>query len=129
MNLRALETLVFGQGDDSRVVRRGEVFAADADLGEWLVIHDKAALTDADVDAEGEQDTDADVDAEGRLRVNIASAERIDEFVSGIGPETAAKVVEWREAHGPFASIDALLDVDGIGKSTLTKARKRLTVE
>jgi competence protein ComEA len=127
MNVRALEQLVFGQGDDRRVVRRGEVFAADAELGEWLVIHGKAAPTEAD--PEPEVGTDSDVDAEGRLRLNVASAERIDEFVSGIGPETAAKVVSWREANGPFASIDALLEIDGIGKSTLAKARKRLTVE
>lgn len=126
MHLRALETLVFGHGDDSRVVRRGESFKADAELADWLVSNAKAS---ADGATDGGLADQGDTDANGLLRVNIASAERIDAFVAGIGPETARKVVEWREQNGPFASIDDLLAVDGIGKAVLSRARKTLTVE
>jgi competence protein ComEA len=37
----------------------------------------------------------------------------------GIGPARADAIVAYREAHGPFASLQALLNVPGIGPSIL----------
>lgn len=44
----------------------------------------------------------------------------------GLGPATAARIVEHRRTHGPFASIDGLLDVPGIGAVTLDGLRPHL---
>jgi competence protein ComEA len=44
----------------------------------------------------------------------------------GLGPATAARIVEHRRTHGPFASIDGLLDVPGIGAVTLDGLRAHL---
>jgi len=44
----------------------------------------------------------------------------------GLGPTTAARIVEHRETHGPFPSIEALLDVPGIGPATLEQMRRYL---
>ena len=44
----------------------------------------------------------------------------------GLGPATAARIVDHREVHGPFGSIEALLDVPGIGPATLEQMRPYL---
>jgi competence protein ComEA len=44
----------------------------------------------------------------------------------GLGPATAARIVEHRRTWGPFASIDGLLDVPGIGAVTLDGLRPYL---
>jgi competence protein ComEC len=43
------------------------------------------------------------------------------EGLPGIGPVKAAAIVEFREAYGPFLSLDDLLEVPGIGPSTLER--------
>jgi competence protein ComEA len=56
------------------------------------------------------------------LDLNAASAAAL-EALPGIGPRTAAAIVAHRERHGPFASVEALLDVRGIGPATLGEIR------
>lgn len=41
------------------------------------------------------------------------------EALPGVGPVTAQKILDWRTEHGPFSSVDELLEVDGIGPKTL----------
>lgn len=50
------------------------------------------------------------------------------ETVPGIGPVTAAAIIARRTEVGAFASVDELLDVDGIGPATLEAIRPYLTV-
>lgn len=46
----------------------------------------------------------------------------------GVGPATAAAILEWRAANGSFRSVDDLLGVPGIGEKTLEKLRALVTV-
>jgi competence protein ComEA len=55
---------------------------------------------------------------EGKVNLNTASAEEL-EALPGIGPVTAAAIVEYRTTHGSFATIEAIMDVPGIGPKTL----------
>lgn len=57
--------------------------------------------------------------------VNTAPAVELAQL-PGVGPATAARIVEHREAHGPFRSLEALLDVEGIGPATLDRMRPHL---
>jgi competence protein ComEA len=41
----------------------------------------------------------------------------------GIGPVTAQKIVEYRQAHGPFTSLDALDAIPGIGPARIAGLR------
>jgi competence ComEA-like helix-hairpin-helix protein len=57
--------------------------------------------------------------------VNTAVATELAQL-PGLGPTTAARIIEYREAHGPFAAPDSLLDVPGIGPVTLEAIRPHL---
>jgi competence protein ComEA len=45
------------------------------------------------------------------------------ETLPGVGPATAAAILAYRNAHGPFADVDALDDVKGIGPAKLEQLR------
>ncbi len=51
------------------------------------------------------------------LNVNDATATELERLPK-VGPVLAQRIVAWREAHGPFDSINALRHVPGIGAAT-----------
>ncbi len=63
-----------------------------------------------------------------RVNINTASLEVLD-TLPGIGPKTAQAIVDYRTANGPFASAEALLEVKGIGESTLARIRELIVIE
>jgi len=55
-----------------------------------------------------------------RTLVNInTAAETTLEELPGVGPVTAAAIVQWRTENGPFSAVDELMEVSGIGEATL----------
>ena len=66
--------------------------------------------------------------SDGRLNLNIATAGEL-ETLPGIGPGLAQSIVEYRESHGPFAAVEDLLLVPGIGPSRLAQIRELVRVE
>lgn len=64
----------------------------------------------------------------GRL-INLNSANQtLLESLPGIGPALAQRIVQWRGAHGPFVSVEQLLEVSGVGARTLESFREMVTV-
>lgn len=61
------------------------------------------------------------------IDLNTADATALEEL-PGVGPAIARRILEHREKNGPFASVDALLEVSGIGPATLEEIRGRVTV-
>jgi len=61
----------------------------------------------------------------GVAPVNTASAEDLS-AVLGLSPKDAAAVVAYREAHGKFPDLDALLQVPGIAKAKLEEGADAL---
>jgi competence protein ComEA len=59
--------------------------------------------------------------------VNVASVEELD-GLPGVGPSTAAAIVDHRSTTGPFRSVEDLLDVRGIGDAKLDAIRDLVTV-
>lgn len=64
----------------------------------------------------GEGDPGATID------LNTATADQL-ETLPGIGPSTAAAIVDHRDSHGPFARVDDLVAVRGIGDAKLAALR------
>jgi len=71
--------------------------------------------------------TNAQASAE-RLNINSASAAELAQTLPGIGPVKALRIVEHREQSGAFNTVEALVDVKGIGPRTLDKLRSLITV-
>lgn len=63
--------------------------------------------------------------ARGPVSLSSADAAALD-GLDGIGPTLAARIVEWRTAHGGFASVDQLLEVSGIGPTRLESLRAQV---
>ena len=63
----------------------------------------------------------------GPIDLNTADAELLD-TLPGIGPATAAAIVDHRERNGPFGSVEGLLDVRGIGEAKLAALRDLVRV-
>lgn len=61
--------------------------------------------------------------------VNQADAQTLDRVMDGIGPKKAQAIVQYREQHGPFGSIEELTRVKGIGAGTLARNRGRIVVK
>lgn len=65
--------------------------------------------------------------AGGQVNINTADATAL-EALPGVGPALAKRIVDYRAEHGPFASVDALIDVPGIGQAKLEALRGSATV-
>jgi len=63
----------------------------------------------------------------GLIDINLAGQTDL-EMLPGIGPTTAAKIIAYREANGPFATIEAIMDVPGIGQGKFDAIRDLITV-
>jgi len=61
------------------------------------------------------------------ININTASIEELD-TLPGIGPVTAEKIIAYREEHGPFPTIEAILDVSGIGPVKFEGMKDLITV-
>lgn len=64
-----------------------------------------------------------------QVNVNDADAKTIQRVLMGIGRSKAEAIVAYREANGRFYSLEELLEVKGIGKSTLAKNTGRIIIE
>lgn len=63
----------------------------------------------------------------GLIDINTADSAAL-ESLPGIGPATAAAIIDHRERNGPFADVEGLLDVRGIGEAKLAQLRDLVTV-
>jgi competence protein ComEA len=59
--------------------------------------------------------------------VNTADQTTLEQL-PGIGPVTARSILDYRAENGPFASVDDLLGVSGIGDATLAKIAPYVTL-
>ncbi|AIR91631.1 ComEA family DNA-binding protein [Pseudomonas cremoricolorata] len=67
--------------------------------------------------------------AMARVDLNKADALTLQKELAGIGKAKADAIVAYRDAHGPFTSVDELLEIKGIGSALLERNRGRLMVQ
>lgn len=63
----------------------------------------------------------------GLVNINTASAAEL-QTLSGIGPSMAQSIIDERSKNGPFASVDDLMRVSGIGEKKLAKIKDGICV-
>lgn len=63
-----------------------------------------------------------------KIDINKADAWFLAYSLHGIGEKKAAKIIEYREKHGPFNSIYELAKVHGIGEKTIEKNAEKMFV-
>jgi competence protein ComEA len=78
-------------------------------------------------DVTGGGSTPGGVGSTGPVNINSGTADELD-TLPGVGPATAAAIIAHRQQHGPFATVDDLTDVRGIGPSKLEALRGLVTV-
>lgn len=61
--------------------------------------------------------------AQGPVHLNTATLEQLD-GLPGVGPVTAQKILDYRQEHGPFVSVDDLDAVSGIGPARMEQLRE-----
>lgn len=66
-------------------------------------------------------------DPQNLVNINNADVTELD-TLPGIGPSTAEKIVEYRETNGPFATIEEITSVSGIGPATFADIESLITV-
>jgi competence protein ComEA len=64
-----------------------------------------------------------------QVNVNEADAATIADILVGIGMSRAQAIVEYREEHGQFTSLDQLVEVQGIGEATIANNKDRIRFE
>lgn len=65
--------------------------------------------------------------AGGLVDLNRATAAQL-ETLPRIGPALAQRIVEWREANGPFSAVTDLLNVTGLGEKIVDGLKDKATV-
>lgn len=66
-------------------------------------------------------------DGAGPVNLNTADETALD-ALPGVGPVTAAAIIAWRDANGPFTDVEQLGEVDGIGPARLARLRPLVMV-
>lgn len=86
--------------------------------GQQIQVPAKASAATASTGASG-------TTADGPISLGSATAEELD-TIEGIGPVTAAAILEFREQNGGISTVDDLDQVSGIGPATMEALRARL---
>jgi competence protein ComEA len=69
----------------------------------------------------------AAVKPEVKIDINTASAAELM-VLDGIGKVYAERIVEYRNANGPFKTAEDIMKVNGIGKAIWEKNKDKITV-
>ena len=75
----------------------------------------------------GESGAETAASCRGLMDLNAASSDQLD-TLPGIGPVRANDIVAYREQNGPFASVEEVTGVSGIGPATFEKIRELVAV-
>ena len=63
-----------------------------------------------------------------KININTASVKELQKL-DGIGRGVAQRIVEYREANGPFKRGEDLRKVEGVGPATFERNRERIVVK
>ena len=65
----------------------------------------------------------------GKVNLNTADKETLVEFLPGVGPKIADRIISYRETHGGFSEIEEILNIKGISTKIFENIKKYIKVE
>ena len=92
-----------------------------------LFFRDRARLETAGIETEVEVSQEEILPDLSPLDLNRATNGELAQL-PGIGEELARRIVEYREANGPFESVEELMEVSGIGEGKFAGLEGCITV-
>jgi competence protein ComEA len=92
-----------------------------------LFFRDRAQLETAGIETEVEVSQEEILPDLSPLDLNRATNGELAQL-PGIGEELARRIVEYREANGPFENVEELMEVSGIGEGKFAGLEGRITV-
>lgn len=108
------------------MVRR--VMAAGAfALAMMAVSIPRVGTVEAQAQPQGQAQPQTSRPAAAQVDLNKATAAEL-ERLPGIGPATAARIIEYRDRSGGFKKIEDLMNVQGIGERRFLDLRTQITV-
>ena len=91
--------------------------------GEQIVVGSPTPMTAGDDPSAGS----AGSAAGGLLSLNSATAEQLN-GLPGVGDVLADRIIEFREAHGGFQSVDQLREVSGVGEKRFSEIKDKVAL-
>ena len=107
------------QDADINAINQAELVAD----GQKILIPVKAE----EVDVESSHASTGGSRNNGKININQADSSALQE-IPGVGPATADKIIQYREANGRFQSIEDIKNVNGIGDKTFEKMKDQICV-
>jgi competence protein ComEA len=95
--------------------------------GEQVVLAPRAGTAPAGGGAGGAGGVGGAGPASGPVDLNAATLADLD-ALPGVGPVLAQRILDWRQEHGRFTSVEELQEVPGIGPATYADLRHRVRV-
>ncbi len=65
---------------------------------------------------------------DGRIDINTANAAQLD-MLPGVGSVIAQRIIDYREKNGPFATIEDIKNVSGIGERKFEQIKEYIKVD
>lgn len=85
------------------------------------------AQTDGAAPARAARSTKSQSKPAVMVNLNTATATELAEL-PGVGPKTAARIIEYRQKKGPFKKPEELMNVQGVGEKSFLKLKSQITV-
>ena len=101
----------------ARVLQDGEPIVIPGPEAEMQSVTDSAGIVSG-----------SDGMSQGLVNINTADVSLLDEKLPGIGPALAQRIVDYRTANGPFARVEDVKNVSGIGDKKFEDLKNLITV-
>ena len=105
-----------------------DVFFTSRRAAVWLVLVAAAFVALSAFPAMGQQQAPAPGKSSNLININTADAQQL-QALPGIGPAIAERIVQYRQAHGPFKTKEDIKNVQGIGDKKFEAMKDLITVE
>ena len=114
--------LAYVMEDGMQIIIPSKQSNKDTGVGQEMYITTDSSSSNQNIKGNSEKSS------EGKVNINTATEEQL-ETLTGIGPSTAKKIIQYRKEHGNFKSIEDIKSVSGIGDSKYNSIKDRICVK